>query len=209
MGSAASRFGTSLLSSLAFAKFKGSATYKAQHGGGQGSSSGTAAADAAAAAAEAAAEAAEALAEEEAVRRLTGNKSAPDLGGGDSFMGEAQEEQQHLQEGRLYASLSFGVMDQSASGTVSAEASAAATSPTRRRQGAGPLATALEGGSTCSGIARVADGLPVPGGRSAQGRLDFVMQASKRISWAAPCWGLAAWCTHPSCLCRCRCSLPS
>ncbi|KAL4854538.1 Phospholipase SGR2 [Chlorella vulgaris] len=190
VGSAASRFGTSLLSSLAFSKFKGSASYKAAHKGGEGS---TSAATTAAAAAEATqaeaeavqaeAEAAESIAEEAEAARLMAQKSTPSLkGGGDSLINADQEE--HPQ---LYESLSFGAMDgTTARGALSA--AEPATSPTRHQQqlkqqqqqvaapsprgGRGSFSGIGTSGGA-SGIARVSDGVAVPGSKLGKGRIDF------------------------------------
>lgn len=181
MGSAASRLGTSLLSGLAFAKFKSSKSFK------------TEAAAAAEAEEEAAAEAAEAAAEEASARRLHAVESAPALGGGGdngSGGGGSPSAEQAVGEGLQglpYASLSFGALDGGGpSGGPSGEPSfespiagaAAGRSPTLRRQSQTGGAGSSSSGGSVGGIARVADGSPVAGARTAQGRLDFVMQVS-------------------------------
>lgn len=201
VGSAASRFGTSLLSSLAFSKFKGSASYKAAHQGGEGS---TSAATTAAAAAEATqaeaeavqaeAEAAESIAEEAEAARLMAQKSAPSLkGGGDSLINADQEE--HPQ---LYESLSFGAMDRTtAQGALFA--AEPAMSPSRHQQqlqqqvaapsprgGRGSF-SGIGTSGVASGIARVSDGVAVPGSKLGKGRIDFVMQARLCCATAALC----------------------
>lgn len=198
MGSAASKFGSSLLASLAFSKFKSSSTLAQQQkqeqqpgglqdAGDEGTSTAAAAATAAAEAAGAAA-----AEEEEAARQLTANASAPALGGGtgDSFLADAAAGE---------AALSFGVLAERSAelaaarpgyGALSAEASGAALSPLpqlqphpQAHQQGGALSprggAPHKHGNAGGGIARVADGLAAAGEKTAQGRLDFVMQVRK------------------------------
>lgn len=179
MGTAASRLGTTLLSSLAFAKLsKSTASLKSQEANEDGGgSAGSGSATAAAAAARAAEEAADAAAEEAAARRMGGTKSAPALAAS-----RAAE-----QAGREV--LQFGALERASpggGGCPSGGASGAqlAQSPTRAalRQGGSTLAAAGRASSTgnaskgAAGIARVVDGVALPGSKYAQGRLDFVMQ---------------------------------
>ena len=213
MGSAASRFGTTLFSSLAFARLKSSSRLAGQASGEVGGGS---AGDEAAAAAAAAAEAAEAAAEEKAARTLAGHKSAGLLGAGseDVEEGEAAHGAGVAPRfGALEAGPSSGALSAEASDAALAERSpsrclllaqqqaAAALVATGGQQGAvGGAGSA--GGASASGIARVTDGVAAPGGRSAQGRLDFVMQVG---GWLRMCWrgcivrsgGL--WKCRPSC----------
>lgn len=184
VGTAASRLGTTLLSSLAFAKLsKSSASLKSQAASEDGGGGGSGSATTAAAVAHAAEEVAEAAAEEAGARRMAGTKSAPAMGAGRA----AQEAGKEV--------LEFGAVDQASAGggngALSAETPAeraelsqspCRATPAQLRQG-GPVARA--GGRTSSlghcregaaGIARVADGAALPGSKFAQGRLDFVMQ---------------------------------
>ncbi len=191
MGTAASRLGTTLLSSLAFAKLsKSTASLKSQEANEGGGSTGSSSATAAAAAARAAEEAADAAAEEAAARRMGGTKSAPALAAG-----RAAE-----QAGREV--LQFGALERASpggGGSPSGGASGAqlAQSPTRaalaeRRQGGSTLAAAGRASSTGSaskgaaGIARVVDGVALPGSKYAQGRLDFVMQVGRSPAFVLP-----------------------
>lgn len=187
MGSAASRLGTSLLSSLAFSKFKSSKSFKeaaAAAVGGEGSSG---AAEAEEAAAAEAAEAAAAAAEVEAARHMPGSSSAPVLDGSSSGAeGLLAEGPGAGGDGQPYTSLTFGALG---SGDVAAPAGAPApASPAGRSQHGGSTrssATGAAGGSPVGGgggVARVVGGAGQPGSKTAQGRLDFVMQVRKGVA---------------------------
>lgn len=121
---------------------------------------------------------------------MAGTKSSPALGAG----GAAEEAGREV--------LRFGTLEQanagSRSGALSAEASAEgaalAQSPSRAllaQQRQGGLATAAAGRASSTGdakrgavgIARVADGVALPGSKFAQGRLDFVMQVGLRACY--------------------------
>ncbi len=214
MGSAASRLGTSLFSSLAFSKFKSSKSFKDAAAAASASaagdeSGGDAAADvSAAAAAEAAAAAA---AEEEAARHMPAASSAPVLAGSSSGAeglfaeGSAAEGDQ-----QPYTSLTFGALGSAsvaAAGSASlavpgsppgaspglrsplggsARSSATGSASAAGGTGAASGGTAAGGGA---GIARVAGGAVQPGSKTAQGRLDFVMQVGhpKHLCLQAAC----------------------
>ena len=216
MGSAASKFGSSLLASLAFSKFKSSSTFVQQQQLEQQPADlrGTeeAGASSAAAAAAVAAEVVMAAAEEEeAARQLTAHKSTPALGdsSGISFLADAAAGE---------AALSFGVLAGTSTelapphgrGTLSAETSDAAMSPQHPpqqlplyRQGVlSPRAGAQQGHQPgCAGgsIARVADGPAAAGGKTAQGRLDFVMQVWCGVQSPKRCrrWRLCSCTAQP------------
>ena len=186
MGSAASRLGTSLFSSLAFAKFKSSKSFKdaaaaaAAAAGGEGGS-GNANTESAEAAEEAAA-----AAEQEAAWHMPGASSAPTLGGSSGGGGEllAEGGAEADGDGQPYTSLTFGTLG---SGSMAAPGSSPAASPFHRsfRGSSGSARSSGTGAAGSSqtasgGVARVAGGVAQPGLKTAQGRLDFVMKVRKR-----------------------------
>ena len=183
MGSAARRLGTSLISSLTFSKVKSSKSFKdaaaAAVAGGAGSS-GNANTESAEAAEEAAA-----ATEQEAARHMPGASSAPALGGntrgGGGLLAEGGAEADGASQ--PYTSLTFGTLG---SRSMAAPGSSPAASPSHRSSSGGSACssgTGAEGSSQTAsggGIARVAGGVAHPGSKTAQGRLDCVMQVRKR-----------------------------
>ena len=195
MGSAASRIGSSLLSSLAFSSFKRSATFKKEVEG-----------DKAAAAAEASA-AAEAAAEEEAARQMGRGRpqSAPSL----ADRAAAEAEALGGEGGLLFASTSHRALaaaSPKAASPIAAPARGASPAQLLRQSSGGSGAAAAGEGSRhgSSGLARVADGVPAPGSRTARGRVDFVMQvggwqghAGRALSALAPTSSLPTFLPDP------------
>ena len=186
MGSAASRLGTSLLSSLAFSKFKSSKSFKeaaAAAVGGEGSSG---AAEAEEAAAAEAAEAAAAAAEVEAARHMPGSSSAPVLDGSSSGAeGLLAEGPGAGGDGQPYTSLTFGALG---SGDVAAPAGAPApASPAGRSQLGGSTRSSATGAA--GGAAWLQD-CPGPSGLCHAGEEGGCCRLA---GWAWQCAALVGW----------------